>query len=454
LNPFSYSEPVTILGAGLSGLAAAWRLSNQGIPVRVIEQESRVGGMARTINKNGFRFDYGPHRFYSDDSTVISLVRDLLGDELLTHKRHSRVRLDGHYLEYPPNLPNLIRSLPPSTGLRCLLDYVSAVSKRPLSRGVETDFQTWIVNRFGQKVFDINFGPYTAKVWGESPENLSADLAKLRVSAPNLAQVILRLVLPNNMAKSPYITEFYYPRSGIGRIADRLAEEVVRQGGEIWLDHSVEQFNRLDSRIDSLTVSNKRKSTTLPCDWLLSSLPLHQLIYRMTPPLHKAILHAFELPYRALIFLFIMVDRAEIGQDHWLYFPEGRFLFNRVSEPKTFSPILAPPDKTSVCAEITCDEGDELWNMSINALADQVISDLELAGLIQSSEVEGYFSDRCRWGYPVYKVGYQNHLSELKEIVSRFDNVVTFGRQGGFDYGNMSDAIASGLTAAETLLDA
>ena len=92
--------------------------------------------------------------------------------------------------------------------------------------------------------------------------------------------------------------------------------------------------------------------------------------------------------------------------------------------------------------------------MPVDALADQVISDLELAGLIQPSEVEGYFSDRCRWGYPVYKVGYQNHLSELKETISRFENIVTFGRQGGFDYGNMSDAIASGLTAAETLLDA
>jgi protoporphyrinogen oxidase len=441
--------PVTILGAGLAGLSAGWQLSKQGVPVRLIERDPQVGGMAKTIEKDGYRFDYGPHRFYSEDQSVLDLVRALVNDELLTHMRLSRVCLNGFYLNYPPSLPNLVRSLRLSTGLRCLLDYVNATWRRYLVQGEEPDFQSWIINRFGKQVYEINFGPYTQKVWGIPPHLLSADLAKRRVSAPNLADVIVRLLQPAKEGDSPYVTQFWYPETGIGRIAERMAEEILAMGGEIWLSHSVDGLHILEDRVVRLTLSNENGKMEIPCQKVLSTLPLPQLMHLLTPPPGQNILHAAALPYRALIYLFIMLDCPKIGDDHWLYFPEERFLFNRVSEPKTFSPNHAPNGKTSLCAEITCDLDDDIWRMPLDTLADRVINDLEVAGLIQPAEVASYFLHRCPWGYPVYQVGYADQLDLLFETIDRIVNLVTFGRQGGFDYGNMSEAMASGLKVAK-----
>lgn len=439
---------VTVLGAGLAGLTAAWQLSQRGIPVRVIEQEAQVGGMAKTVEKDGFRFDYGPHRFYSRDPAIIDLFNHLAGDEILVHTRRSRVRLNGSYLDYPPSLPNLVRNLHLSTGIGCMLDYVHATCRRRLFPASEPDFQTWIVNRFGRRVYEINFEPYTQKVWGLPPKELSVELARRRVSAPNLGEVFLRLVSPRPGANNPYVTSFWYPKSGIGLLSERMAEDIRKQGGEVWLGHSVEALHLADNRVAKLTLSCKDGRVTIPCKWVLSTIPLPQLARRLEPLVADEIQQAAQLSYRALIYVFLMLDRPAIGADHWLYFPEERFVFNRVSEPKTFSPTHAPPRKTSLCVEITCTEGDSVWQLPAGALFDQIVQDLSAAGLIRSEQVEGHFTHRSRWAYPVYQVGYERPLRMLLNTIDRITNLFTFGRNGGFDYGNMSEAMASGLAAA------
>jgi protoporphyrinogen oxidase len=445
------SPPVTILGAGLAGLTAAWHLSHRGIPVRVIEQDSQVGGMARTVEKDGFRFDYGPHRFYSHDPVIIELFNTLASGEIMVHNRQSRVRLKGSYLDYPPSLPNLIRNLRLSTGMRCLLDYVYATSRRRILKGSEPDFQSWVINRFGRRVYEINFESYTQKVWGVPPENLSAELARRRVSAPNLGDVMLRLIFPHHRGNKPYVTSFWYPKSGIGRLAERMAEDIRQRGGEIWLNQSVEALHLSARQVVQLELSQRNGKVDIPCKWVLSTIPLPRLVQRLNPPPDVEIQQAAMLPYRALIYVFLMLDRPAIGKDHWLYFPEERFLFNRVSEPKTFSPTHAPPGKTSLCVEITCTEGDSVWRLPIDTLTGRVVQDLSTAGLIQPADVEGYFSHRSQWGYPVYEVGYERHLGLLLDTIDGITNLFTFGRNGGFDYGNMSEAMASGLAAAETI---
>jgi protoporphyrinogen oxidase len=117
----------------------------------------------------------------------------------------------------------------------------------------------------------------------------------------------------------------------------------------------------------------------------------------------------------------------------------------------TFSPTHAPAGKTSLCVEITCDEGDELWVQPEDVLCERVIHDLAKAGLIHSEQVEEVRSYRLPWGYPIYTVGYERHIKRLTKFVDEVDNLVTFGRQGGFDYSNMSESIASGLKTAETI---
>jgi protoporphyrinogen oxidase len=419
--------------------------------VRVFERQTGVGGMARTLRLGEYRFDLGPHRFYTRDQRVLKMIKELLGKELVMHERISRVRLNGRFLDYPPNVANLVRSMEPSTSLRCLLDYFSAFLSRRGFQAEEADFQNWVINRFGRHLYDIYFGPYTQKVWGRPPELLSAELARRRITVPSLGDVLLRLMFSSHRDQGPYVTHFWYPERGVGRIAERLREDIVDHNGEVLLGQEVEKVRLEGKRVVGVEVNDESGVRFVPCQWVLSTLPLPQLIAHLDPPQDKLSAQLGKITYRALVFVFVTLNSSQIGTDHWLYFPEGSFIFNRVSEPLTFSPTHAPAGKTSLCVEITCDEGDELWVLPEGVLYERVIRDLVRARLIHSDQVEEVHSYRFPWGYPIYTVGYGRHIEQLTKFVDEVDNLVTFGRQGGFDYSNMSEAIASGLRTADMI---
>jgi protoporphyrinogen oxidase len=160
---------------------------------------------------------------------------------------------------------------------------------------------------------------------------------------------------------------------------------------------------------------------------------------------------ADELQYRALLFVYVFLDKPFVGDDHWIYFPEEQFIFNRVSEPRTFSPSHTPPGKTSLCTEITCDIGDHIWNLPAEKLTAIVVSQLEACGLISSRDVFGSFTHRLRFGYPIYTLGYKKRLDSILEFTGMIENLTTGGRQGTFNYSNMSDAIVNGIENAKQL---
>lgn len=442
----------TILGAGLAGLAAGRQLAAQGVPVQIFEQADQVGGMAKTLKRDGYRFDLGPHRFHTRDQTVLGFVQELLGDEVLVHQRSSRIRLDGCYLDYPPDLLSLVQSMEPATSIRCLWDYVRSSWHRRSHEPEQPDFRSWVINRFGRHLYDIYFGPYTRKVWGKAPCTLSAELARRRIAVPNLADVLLRLAVSSRSEPGPYVTQFRYPKGGIGRIAERLAEEITSRQGEIYLGHTVETVHVSNDRVVGITVSSGGKHRRFSCERILSTLPLPVLIRSFDPPVREEVQHAADgLLRRALIFVFVMLDRPQVMQEHWLYFPEASIFFNRVTEPRNFSPTHAPAGKTSICAEITCDVGDATWRTPPATLARQVIEGLAAVGLSDPCEVEGFFTRRTAWGYPIYDLGYESRLRPCLAFAEGIENLITFGRQGAFDYSNLAGAIASGLVAAENI---
>ena len=443
------SHPVTILGAGLTGLTAGYILARRGIPVRLFESESQAGGMAVTLQRGDFRFDLGPHRFYTQDQEVIALVKELLGSELQEHKRMSSIHLGGRKLEYPPNVANLVRSTELTKSLGYLWGYLKANWRWGNHKDEDIDFENWVVSRFGRPLYELYFEPYTQKVWGLPPRELSAELARRRISVPNLGDVLLRLMISSRDNPGPYVTRFWYPENGIGRIAERMVEEIVTCGGEVYLEHSVEVLHLEANRITGLTIKNGDVSNYLPTDCVFSTIPLPYLIQAMDPNQEVFEQGAKDLHYRALVFVYVFLDQPQVGYDHWIYFPEKHYIFNRVSEPRTFSPGHAPSGQTSLCAEITCDVGDEIWNLPPDQLTADVVSQLETCGLINPGEVLGSFTHRLRFGYPIYTVGYKKRLDSLLEFTGEIENLITCGRQGAFDYSNMSEAIASGIKTAQ-----
>jgi protoporphyrinogen oxidase len=170
--------------------------------------------------------------------------------------------------------------------------------------------------------------------------------------------------------------------------------------------------------------------------------------------LHESCLHeAIDgLRYRSMVLVNLLLKREWVTGDHWLYVPEKQYLFNRISEPKRFSADLVPPGYTSLCVEITCDVGDALWHADSDALIERVTSSLHHLGLLHPAEVCGGFVTREPYEYPIYTLTYRQHREAILRHLRRFTNLQTTGRQGLFQYNNMDQAMAMGLTAAETLL--
>jgi protoporphyrinogen oxidase len=444
------SHPVTILGAGLTGLTAGYLLARRGVPVQVFESESQAGSMALTLQSGDFRFDLGPHRFYTEDQEVIGLIKGLLGSELLEHKRMSTIHLQGRKLEYPPNVANLIRNTELTKSLSYLWGYLTANWGRGNHTHEAPDFETWVVSRFGRPLYELYFEPYTEKVWGRPPRELAAELARRRISVPNLGDVLLRLMISSHNKPGPYVTRFWYPQNGIGRIAERMVEEIITYDGEVYLDHRVDVLHLEANRIIGLTIKNGDTSNYLPIDRVFSTIPLPYLIQAMDPIQEPFAQQANELQYRAMLFVYVFLDKPLVGNDHWIYFPEKQYIFNRVSEPRTFSPSHTPSGQTSLCAEITCDIGDEIWNLTPLKLTERVVSQLSECGMINPGEVLGSYTHRLRFGYPIYTVGFKKRLDSLLDFTGGIKNLITCGRQGAFNYSNMSEAIASGIENAKS----
>jgi len=446
-----------ILGAGPAGLSAAWKLSQSGVRVEVIEAQPNVGGLAHTMHRDGYLFDFGPHRFHTDNPAVLAEIEGLMG-KLPELPRKTRVYFMSNYYDYPLSAGNLLASLPPWVGITCFVDFLATWARNKVRPAVDDSFESWVVNRFGRRLYDIYFGPYTAKVWGRDPAKLSPSWAAQRVAVVDLWDLILRTIGVrrgyNNFHHSPYKFDFWYPRFGVGAIYERMAEEVTRLGGTVSLNTRAKEIITSGDRIESVIVERDGKREEITGDYFVSTVPISLLVKALRPSAPENVLaSANALNFRAMVFLYLMLDKESVSDDHWIYFPERQFIFNRISEMKNFTPNAAPAGKTSLTVEITCDFDDETWNASEEELYRESVKGLVDAGLIRESDVVGHFITRTRNAYPTYDLNFEANLGHLAYHLASYGNLIVGGRQGLFRYINQDHAIEMGLCAAEEIVN-
>src|SRR3954468_13154844 len=221
---------VAILGGGACGTTAAWHLARAGVDVTVLEREPRVGGLCGTEERDGFRFDFGGHRFISKSRALEQLVRELVGDDLLLRTRSSAVLHGGRRYRYPRELDDVVRNAGFVDGGRALASYAR---QKLTARRADVSFEDWVVQRFGRRLYDAFFGPYTHKLWGIPPTEISSDWAAQRISLPSLGDVLLRLLGLRQGGARTYAKHYLYPRRGIGQLFTRMAQEITALGGQI-----------------------------------------------------------------------------------------------------------------------------------------------------------------------------------------------------------------------------
>jgi Protoporphyrinogen oxidase len=442
-------ETVVILGGGPCGLSAAWELSRTGKKVVIIEAQSSLGGLCKTISYKGFNFDLGGHRFISKNDELINKIKVLMGDDLLVSERISTIRLNGREFQYPLSAGDILKQTDIIFLSRCLVDYVYQALYKKLRNSPDTSFEDWVINRFGRKLYITFFRDYTHKLWGIPSDKLSSDWAAERISLLNLWDVVLRLCGFGREAPRTYTKKFFYPKQGIGQIFEFIAREIKGNEGCIILNARFKRLLLERDRVKGVIYELNGKDEIVNCDWVVSTIPITDLFYKPdrvggNQDVSTAIR---SLRYRSLRFLNILIDKPEIGRNTWTYIPDGKYIMTRIQEPKKRSPYNAPDGKTSLMLEIPCSYNDEVWNMQEDLLFNRGIDDLLKLGIDIKDKVIDYFYTAERHAYPIYQLDYKLHLKKLFSWIDAIENLDTCGRNGLFRYIFMDRAMEMGFEA-------
>ncbi|MDT7604096.1 MAG: hypothetical protein QOF61_2093 [Acidobacteriota bacterium] len=455
-------EKVVVLGAGPAGLTAAYELGKAGVAAVVLEKSDSVGGLARTGNYKGFRFDIGGHRFYTKVRAVEDIWREVLpAEDFLSRQRLSRIYYNKKFFHYPLRASSMLASLGAREGLLILASYARA---RLSPQHAEETFEQWVTNRFGRRLYEKFFKTYTEKVWGIRCEEITADWAAQRIRGLSLSVLIRDLLLGRSSGDrtragavvKTLIGEFNYPRRGPGMMWEAMAERIGEQGGEVRLHAGVERIRRGRAGVESVEVSRNGRRETVAGAHFISTIPARELIRKLDPVAPAKVRAAAEaLRYRDFLTVVLVVNRAEVFPDNWIYIHDAGVRLGRVQNYKNWSPDMVPDQsKTCLGLEYFCFEGDGLWTMSDAALVELGKREIEELGLARAAEIEDGTVVRVPKAYPVYDATYKQSLAVVREFLRSLPNLQLVGRNGMHRYNNQDHSMLTAMLAAENVLGA
>ncbi len=447
-----------IAGGGPAGLTGAYELACHGRSCVVLEADSRlVGGISRTDEYKGYRFDIGGHRFFSKSREITALWREILGDQFITRSRLSRIYYNRKFFHYPLKPVDALWKLGPYRSARILLSYLKA-QLRPIRP--ERSFEAWVVNRFGRVLFEIFFKSYTEKLWGMPTNEISADWAAQRIKGLNLVAAVFNGLFGGLKSKKgevikTLIDEFQYPRLGPGQMWEAVRDRIRAQGSAVHLDRKVVRIEHDGSVVTAfLAVDSQGRTTRYLGSHFLSTMPVRDLIRAMDPPAPEAVRAAAEaLRYRDFLTVVLIVNRATTFPDTWIYIHEPDVRVGRIQNFKNWSPDLVPDAaRSSLGLEYFCFEGDDLWNRSDAELLELGRREIETIGLVAAADVIDGCVVRMPKAYPVYDDEYQSQLAVIRGWLGQLSNLELAGRNGMHKYNNQDHSMMTALLAARNIL--
>jgi protoporphyrinogen oxidase len=454
------AHSAVIAGGGPAGLTAAFELTKHGRSCVVLEADpALVGGISRTDQYKGYRFDIGGHRFFSKNDEVNRIWREILGDQFITRSRMSRIYYDRKFFHYPLRPLDALSKLGPWRSARIVASYARA-RLRPIRP--ERSVEDWVVNRFGRVLFEIFFRTYTEKVWGMSTSEITADWAAQRIKGLSLTSAVWNALfgrLGPSKGKGEIIKtlidSFQYPRLGPGQMWEAARELVRGRGGAVHHDRRVVRVEHDGDAVTAFVARDAQgRLTRYHGDHFLSTLPIRDLIRSMSPRPPLEVVEAAEaLKYRDFLTVVLIVAKAETFPDNWIYIHEPGVRLGRVQNFKNWSPDLVPdPSTSSLGLEYFCFEGDDLWTMADDDLVALGRREVDAIGLVRADDVVDGCVVRMPKAYPVYDDAYQRHLAVIRGWLKGLTNLELAGRNGMHKYNNQDHSMMTAVLAARNIL--
>lgn len=447
---------VVVIGAGPAGLTAAFQLHKYGVASTVLESTDEIGGISRTAERDGWRFDIGGHRFFTKVKQVDDLWHEILPEEdFLMRPRKSRIFYQGKYFDYPIKASNALVNLGPVEAVRCVLSYAWAQIRPPKD---QTNYEGWLVARFGWRLYRTFFKTYTEKLWGVPVSEMPADWAAQRVKGLSLGNAIVNAIMPKRNQKeiTSLIEEFQYPKYGPGMMWEVCRDTVVSQGSTVTTGAKVTRITHRDGAARRVSAVHADGTTSdHPCDEVISSMPMSELLEAMDPPVPDTVRAAAEdLRYRDYLIVALVLPEASVDfDDNWIYIHDPGVRTMRIQNFGSWSPYMVKEGYNTLGLEYTVWEGDDEWNMADEDLVARAKAELEHLGLAHISEIrEGYVVRQAK-AYPIYDDRYRANVDVLRAWLDEHaSNVHPVGRNGMFRYNNQDHSMFTAMLTVENIM--
>lgn len=453
------TSSVICIGAGPAGLTAGYLLSKAGCDVTVLEKDPvYVGGISRTECHNGYRFDIGGHRFFSKSADVNRLWEEILGENFLKRPRKSRIFYRRKFYPYPLSAMASLRNLGIIESGLCVLSYMRY---RAFPIREPKNFEEWVTNQFGARLYRTFFKTYTEKVWGMPCREISADWAAQRIKGLSLAKAVKESLFPSKPKAGKeviktLINEFHYPRLGPGMMWEAAVRHIESKQGRVLMGAEVTRISREGERWRVSYRAADGSLSEIVADHIINSMPLSALVRAIEPALSKqAIDSANSLRYRDFLTVGLVLKDRNTFDDNWIYIHDPGLKVGRIQNFKSWSPAMIPDDAmTCYGLEYFCFEGDGLWDSADADLIALATRELVELGLAKSEDVEWGVVIRQPKAYPVYDDAYRQHVEVIRAALeTHAPHIQTVGRNGMHKYNNQDHAMMTAMLASQNILE-
>jgi protoporphyrinogen oxidase len=451
------SRQIDIVGAGITGLTTAWLLLKEGLRVRIHEAREEEAGLAACFLSEGFRFDYGPHEFCTDNPALVSILEELCGDDLMVIQKRVAQYFGGRLVPFPFRPADILKGLPPGRAARAIAEVASLQLRGLWEEPDDDNFETWTRSRFGSTLWREYFGPYTEKVWGVPPSQLDADVARRRISVDSAAELLRKMISHrlgrgqrDPAAHSAFRADFHYLRRGVGTLAQHLRRAVEELGGEFHFGRKMEaaESNSAGDRIQRLHFRDGNSSIAIDVETLVSTIPLPLLAKTLLADGAEPLLREHPLPFRGMVFAFLRLARPAFLGHHWVYLPDAEIPFQRLTEFSAFRAEMEPKDHCGLALEIASNPGEDWWKRDDVEIKAACVSGLRQLAPLADEEILGIDIVRRTGVYPLQIRGFAQHTEAVLAALRGRRNLITLGRQGLFRYCNMNECMEMAIDVA------